>query len=27
MQAIVVAGFAALQTITRGAARNRAVAA
>jgi hypothetical protein len=27
MQAVVVAGFAALQTITRGAARNRAVAA
>ena len=27
MQAVVVAGFAALQTVTRGAARNRAVAA
>ena len=27
MQAAVVAGFAALQTVTRGAARNRAVAA
>jgi hypothetical protein len=27
MQAVVVAGFASLQTVTRGAARNRAVAA